>query len=55
MDEADDDPDPDGWPVHPAVAFYGLWPRPRPEPAGAAEDADLAFAGGGGRESIEAA
>ena len=27
MDEADDDPDPDGWPVHPAAAFYGLWPR----------------------------
>jgi hypothetical protein len=26
MDEADD-PDPDGWPVHPAAAFYGLWPR----------------------------
>jgi hypothetical protein len=26
MDEADD-PDPDGWPVHPAVVFYGLWPR----------------------------
>jgi hypothetical protein len=30
MDAADDpDPDPDlgGWPVHPAAAFYGLWPR----------------------------
>jgi hypothetical protein len=28
MDAADDpDPDPDGWPVHPATAFYGLWPR----------------------------
>jgi hypothetical protein len=28
MDAADDpDPDPDGWPVHPALAFYGLWPR----------------------------
>jgi hypothetical protein len=27
MDEADD-PDPDdGWPIHPAAAFYGLWPR----------------------------
>lgn len=29
MDEADD-PDPDsddGWRVHPAAAFYGLWPR----------------------------
>jgi hypothetical protein len=22
-----DDPDPGGWPVHPAVSFYGLWPR----------------------------
>jgi hypothetical protein len=54
VDEADDDPDPDGWPVLPAAAFYGLWPRPRPEPDGAAEDADPA-ATGGGRESIEAA
>lgn len=28
MEAADDpDPDPDGWPVHPAAAFYGLWPR----------------------------
>ena len=26
MDE-DDDPDPGGWPVHPALVFYGLWPR----------------------------
>jgi hypothetical protein len=26
MDE-DDDPDPGGWPVHPALGFYGLWPR----------------------------
>jgi hypothetical protein len=26
MDEADDPDDPD-WPVHPAAAFYGLWPR----------------------------
>lgn len=25
--DADEDPDPDGWPVHPAAAFYGLWPR----------------------------
>ena len=25
--DAAEDPDPDGWPVHPAVAFYGLWPR----------------------------
>jgi hypothetical protein len=25
--DAADDPDPDGWPVHPAAAFYGLWPR----------------------------
>ena len=25
MDEAGDEPDP--WPVHPAAAFYGLWPR----------------------------
>jgi hypothetical protein len=50
MDEAGDDPDPDGWPVHPAAAFYGLWPRPRPEPESAAEDADLASAASG-RES----
>ena len=28
MDPAEDDPDPDSdWPVHPAMAFYGLWPR----------------------------
>lgn len=25
--DAAGDPDPDGWPIHPAVAFYGLWPR----------------------------
>ena len=25
--DAADDPDPDGWPIHPATAFYGLWPR----------------------------
>jgi hypothetical protein len=26
--DAADDPDPDGdWRVHPATAFYGLWPR----------------------------
>lgn len=22
-----EDPDPGGWHVHPAAAFYGLWPR----------------------------
>lgn len=36
MDEADDDADPDG-PVHPAAAFYGLWPR-----FAAAEETDAA-------------
>ena len=25
--DGEDDPDPDGWPIHPAAAFYGLWPR----------------------------
>jgi hypothetical protein len=40
MDEADaPDPD-DGWPVHPATAFYGLWPRL----AGADEELDAADA-----------
>jgi hypothetical protein len=34
MEDADD-PDPGGWPVHPAVAFYGLWPW-----FAAAEDAE---------------
>jgi hypothetical protein len=44
---AADDPDPDGWPVHPAAAFYGLWPRfaaevPEAEPvsAGSAESGE---------------
>lgn len=43
--DADDDPG-GAWPIHPAVAFYGLWPRfaadedaeDAPHPA-AAEDA----------------
>lgn len=52
MDAAGDDPDPDGWSVRPAAAFYGLWPRPRAESEGAAEDADLASTGTGG-EPIE--
>jgi|GEM_PF-4545524 len=38
--DAADDPDPDGWPIHPATAFYGLWPRF----AAAAEDAEPAAA-----------
>ncbi|HEY0018091.1 MAG TPA: hypothetical protein VGC13_17375 [Longimicrobium sp.] len=27
MDADEDPPDADRWPVHPASAFYGLWPR----------------------------
>jgi hypothetical protein len=46
MDEADD-PDPDGWPVHPAAAFYGLWPR-------FAEAQDAGESAGGTREPAEA-
>ena len=39
MDEADD-PDPEGWSLHPAASFYGLWPR------FAAEDAETDGAAG---------
>jgi hypothetical protein len=42
MDAADDpDPDPDGWPVHPAAAFYGLWPRFAAAEEDAGESADV--------------
>lgn len=40
--DAADDPDPDGWHIHPATAFYGLWPR---FVADEAEDAAAAVAG----------
>ncbi|WP_420129214.1 hypothetical protein [Longimicrobium sp.] len=36
--DAAEDPDPDGWPVHPAAAFYGLWPRFAAEDAEGADD-----------------
>ncbi|HEX2210804.1 MAG TPA: hypothetical protein VHG93_24185 [Longimicrobium sp.] len=39
--DAADDPDPDGWPVHAATGFYGLWAR---IVADEAEDAAAAVA-----------
>ncbi len=49
MDEADDPDDPD-WPVHPAAAFYGLWPRFAVE-----EDAEESAGAGLGRATFRAA
>lgn len=44
MDADEDPPDADRWPVHPASAFYGLWPRLAAERERAGEDAAvLAF------------
>lgn len=37
MEDADD-PDPGDWPVHPALALYGLWPRFAVRGDGEAED-----------------
>ena len=46
--DADDEPDPGGWPIDPAAGFYGLWPR---YAADDAEDAAGTPAAGAGPEA----
>lgn len=45
--DAAEDPDPDGWPVHPAVALYGLWPRFTVDADEAADSSQPSGAGAG--------
>ena len=46
MDADEDPPDADRWPVHPASAFYGLWPRFAVDEAEEAEPAAAGSAAG---------